>query len=373
MRLVNIIATDDERHVLDNILGDIERNIPELETTHGIEINLEGCQSGQECIDLIRELEDELAVVLTDVRMPEMKGDELLKNVARMSPDTKNIILTGFSDLDTTIDSIKGDLNLMKYLKKPYDPETLKKSVDHALDQYLRHKSPAIQMGGVTYKEVDTSEELHGALRLSYDVYVSELKRFKEEKLSLEQKALKIKSDEWDYRADTRQIIAVKDGKVIGRARIIYNDIPLEVDFNIHREFQLGIKKTEISKFMLHKNARGQLLYIGLMRFVYHFVKDSDDVYISNLPRLKKLYGGIGFKKMGEFFNTELDDTYWAMHCFAPHFINNPEKLQNEFYNPLFRELIRVPIPRNAVEDKLFQAKTAGILAKHRLIRYFQS
>lgn len=45
-------------------------------------------------------------VVITDVRMPEMSGLELLKRIRKMDPEAKVIIITAFGDLDTAVSAI---------------------------------------------------------------------------------------------------------------------------------------------------------------------------------------------------------------------------------------------------------------------------
>lgn len=78
MATTNIICVDDERPVLDSIMKDLERGLPLLSKKYGTEINIEGCQSGQECLDLLKECDERgevVGCVLTDVRMPQMRGD----------------------------------------------------------------------------------------------------------------------------------------------------------------------------------------------------------------------------------------------------------------------------------------------------------
>ncbi|MDZ7698419.1 MAG: GNAT family N-acetyltransferase [Deltaproteobacteria bacterium] len=172
--------------------------------------------------------------------------------------------------------------------------------------------------------------------------------------------------DEYDFRADTRQIVALKDGQAIGRVRILYNNLPIEKDFEIPNEFAKGNTKTEVSKFMIEKSNRGTGSYLGLLRFIYHHVRDCGDVYISNLPKLEKFYERMGFRKMGNFENTELDDNYSAMHIYIPHFTFNPEKLRQPKFSSLLRKLIMVPIPKNEIEDFYLQEKSNAIAIAHK-------
>ena len=68
--------------------------------------------------------ENPVAVVLSDMRMPQMDGLELMTLVAEEQPLCERILLTGFSDMDTTIGAInKGRISY--YLEKPWNDEHL--------------------------------------------------------------------------------------------------------------------------------------------------------------------------------------------------------------------------------------------------------
>ena len=64
-------------------------------------------------------------MVISDMRMPQMSGDEFLRLVAERSPDTVRILLTGFSDLQSTIKAVN-DGKIYRYLSKPWDDEELR-------------------------------------------------------------------------------------------------------------------------------------------------------------------------------------------------------------------------------------------------------
>ncbi|HKX45707.1 MAG TPA: response regulator [Planctomycetota bacterium] len=74
-----------------------------------------------------------VAVVITDQRMPEMTGVELLKKVYERHPDTVRIILTGFADSEATIKAIN-DGHVYAYINKPWEPDELKTVVRRAVE-----------------------------------------------------------------------------------------------------------------------------------------------------------------------------------------------------------------------------------------------
>ena len=76
-----------------------------------------------------------ISLVICDQRMPEMSGAEFLTRVKEIHPTTIRIVLSGYSDLESIIDSInKG--SIYKFLFKPWDDEQLRTHVREALDMH---------------------------------------------------------------------------------------------------------------------------------------------------------------------------------------------------------------------------------------------
>lgn len=79
--------------------------------------------------------EGEVAVIISDQRMPEMKGTEFLSKTVPQFPDTVRIILTGFTDVEDLVDAINAG-QVYRYITKPWDPEELKGVVQRAAETY---------------------------------------------------------------------------------------------------------------------------------------------------------------------------------------------------------------------------------------------
>jgi len=75
------------------------------------------------------------AVVVSDMRMPEMNGIEFLLKVQQASPDAVRVMLTGDSDLQTAIDAVNQG-KIFRFLSKPCNKETLVKTLRDSLAQY---------------------------------------------------------------------------------------------------------------------------------------------------------------------------------------------------------------------------------------------
>jgi len=75
------------------------------------------------------------AVLVTDMKMPEMNGIELLSRARKISPDTVRILLTGHADQQTAIDAVNTG-EVFRFLTKPCDSETMTPILRAATRQY---------------------------------------------------------------------------------------------------------------------------------------------------------------------------------------------------------------------------------------------
>ena len=76
------------------------------------------------------------AVIVSDLRMPEMDGVQLLEEARTVSPSSVRILLTGQGDIETAIEAVNRG-GLFRFLTKPCAPEVLVGALDAALTQYL--------------------------------------------------------------------------------------------------------------------------------------------------------------------------------------------------------------------------------------------
>lgn len=79
--------------------------------------------------------ENEVHVVVSDQRMPEMSGTEFLREVKAAYPDIIRIILTGYTDVDSISEAIN-EGHLYKFFLKPWNDQNLKLEIRQALEQY---------------------------------------------------------------------------------------------------------------------------------------------------------------------------------------------------------------------------------------------
>lgn len=82
---------------------------------------------------------NEIEIILTDQRMPEMTGVEFLESIVTEFPDPIRILLTGYTDMQALIDAVnKGQI--YRYLNKPWNEEELKMFINQAFELYSLRK-----------------------------------------------------------------------------------------------------------------------------------------------------------------------------------------------------------------------------------------
>jgi signal transduction histidine kinase len=92
------------------------------------------CGSGPRALDVLRSAED-IHVIMTDQRMPEMTGVELLRQAKAIRPETTRLLFTAYADIRTVIDAINQG-HVFRYLAKPWDPEELEAVVRQGVEHH---------------------------------------------------------------------------------------------------------------------------------------------------------------------------------------------------------------------------------------------
>jgi len=118
-----ILVVDDEPDNLDLLYRTFYRDYKVLRAT-----------SGPAALDLLAQ-EGEVAVIISDQRMPIMSGTEFLSLTATQYPDIIRIILTGYTDVEDLVEAINAG-KVFKYVTKPWEAEELKAVVRQALDTH---------------------------------------------------------------------------------------------------------------------------------------------------------------------------------------------------------------------------------------------
>jgi len=119
-----ILLVDDE----ENILHALRRSLNRME------VQVITASSGSDALYILENTEVDL--MISDMRMPEMDGAELLSIVAQQSPHTVRFLLTGYSDMESTARAIN-DGKIHQYLTKPWDDKHLRGLIEESLHTRL--------------------------------------------------------------------------------------------------------------------------------------------------------------------------------------------------------------------------------------------
>lgn len=133
MKLPFILLVDDDEQVLRSLQRDIRNQYRE-------NYKILASESASEMLDLVRELKlknDSVALVISDQRMPEMEGIQFLEKVKEIFPESKQMLLTAYSDMEVAIKGIN-ELRLNYFLLKPWNPpeEKLFPVINELLDDW---------------------------------------------------------------------------------------------------------------------------------------------------------------------------------------------------------------------------------------------
>ncbi len=118
-----ILVVDDDRPSVETTIEVLEREGYQLFSASG----------GRQALEVLRE--EDINVVITDLKMPDLSGIDLLKYIQNCNLHTQVIILTGYGTTDSAVEAMReGAFN---YLQKPIDINILRQTVINALEKQL--------------------------------------------------------------------------------------------------------------------------------------------------------------------------------------------------------------------------------------------
>ena len=119
---VSVLYVDDE-----------ENNLFSFKATFRLKYKVFTAISGADAISILEK--NEIHVIVTDQRIPNMSGVDILEKVLERFTDPIRILLTGYTDMNAVVDAInKG--KIFHYLTKPWNEEELDKTIERAYDIY---------------------------------------------------------------------------------------------------------------------------------------------------------------------------------------------------------------------------------------------
>lgn len=118
-----VLCVDDEQNIINSIKRLVRKEKYRLLTAG----------NGKDGLDILAK--NNVHVVISDQRMPEMNGTEFLKQVKERYPDILRIILTGYTEVDSITVAIN-EGSIYKFFLKPWNDHNLRLEIRQALEQY---------------------------------------------------------------------------------------------------------------------------------------------------------------------------------------------------------------------------------------------
>ena len=145
-----VLLVDDEEGILNTLRRSLRKEAYKVVTA----------SSGEEALDII--MEREIAVIVTDERMPGMGGVAVLKGVRDYSPDTFRILLTGHADVQILTEAInRGEVH--RYFTKPWDDLKLALQIRDGVQRY-EFITENRRLNGIAVKQRDELRSINATL-----------------------------------------------------------------------------------------------------------------------------------------------------------------------------------------------------------------
>lgn len=121
------------------------------------------CEDSRDVARLLAE--NVVGVVLLDLNMPHIRGEDLLEDIAERYPDIPVIVLTGADDVETAVKCMK--IGAFDYMTKPVDPNRLVNAVNHALRIRNLQREVQVLSSNEAEVEVEQPEAFEGIITAS--------------------------------------------------------------------------------------------------------------------------------------------------------------------------------------------------------------
>ncbi len=172
----NLLCVDDEPD-----------NVDALERLFRKKYKVFKATSGADALKILKK--ENISLIISDQRMPQMTGVEFLEKSIEIQPDAVRILLTGYTDIESVISAINSG-QIYRYVTKPWDPVDLTNAADKALERLelsveLKEKNIALQKALAELQTLDRSKNefmilINHELKTPLTVILSYLELLKE-------------------------------------------------------------------------------------------------------------------------------------------------------------------------------------------------
>ena len=147
-KLYPILVVDDEQDNLDAFRFNFRKVF-----------DIVSAGSGPEALEVLKQ--KDVAVIITDQRMPKMTGLELLREAKELRPDAVGIILTAFTDVDVLIEAITLG-QVYRYITKPWDAKEVRGVLQYAIERFHLQRENSRMAAQLAEYTGYLNQQLHG-------------------------------------------------------------------------------------------------------------------------------------------------------------------------------------------------------------------
>ncbi len=153
---LNLLFVDDEKQILTS-----------LNTLFDTDYNVFTATNGPNALEIISN--NTIDIIVSDQRMPEMQGIDLLKCVKDLSPKTTRILMTGYADLDLAVTELNNG-EIFSFIEKPWNNAQFKQKLAKAAEHSLEHEIQPVNLLLID-KSIDICAKVHRIFGDKYTVY----------------------------------------------------------------------------------------------------------------------------------------------------------------------------------------------------------
>ncbi len=154
---LKILAVDDEQSSLNAIFRTLRRQYDVIQSLNG-----------NSALEVLKS--QKVGLILADQRMPGMSGVDLFQKALEIQPDAMRILITGYTDVEATIQAIN-DAQIFYYIHKPWEPDELRIIVQRAIEQYhlrLENRRLMNELQAANQKLTEENTILHEQIGKEY-------------------------------------------------------------------------------------------------------------------------------------------------------------------------------------------------------------
>jgi len=138
-------------------VDDEEQNLISFRASFRRDYKILTAQSGKDAIAILKE--NNVHLIITDQRMPEMTGIQFLEKIMSEFPDAIRMILTGFSDIEAIIGAINTG-RVFRYITKPWDDNDLRMTIENARQLYELQENRKLLLSDLQQKVEEQQKTL---------------------------------------------------------------------------------------------------------------------------------------------------------------------------------------------------------------------